>query len=849
MNPSRSVHLLEKKFRAAFDERVARGSKRPLPGALFATFKKEFILGGICQFMMTCASTISPFILKYLIAFSTEAWNAAHDGTTGPSLAYGIGLVIVVTLLQTIMTFSINHFLYLGMTVGGQARAILISMIFDKAMKISGRAKAGTVVPDFEAAPETVQPGSDEEKQWYEKMLPKKKYKKANKGPGGPGGDDKQGDGWSNGRIVNLMSMDTYRIDQASGFFHQLWGSPLSLIVTMVLLMINLTYSALPGLGLLFLTSPALARAIRALFVRRTAVNKITDQRVSLTQEILQSIRFVKLFAWEMSFRQRVDAIRRREVRAFKILFSIRDAIQAVGMAMPVFASMLSFITYSLTNHALSPAPIFSSLSLFNNLRMPLNMFPMVLGQVVDAYSSSQRIEEFLMAEEVADDIEYNAKLESAITMEDATFTWEQTKALTNDDKPEDEENGASTPSTMTMIEPFQLPNMNLSIGRSELVGLIGSVGSGKSSLLSALGGEMRRSSGSVTFGASRAFCPQYAWIQNASVRDNITFGKDFDQEWYDKVTDACALRKDFQMLPQGDKTEIGERGITVSGGQKQRINIARAIYFNADIVLMDDPLSAVDAHVGRQIMDQAICGLLANKCRVLATHQLHVLPRCDRIIWLDEGHIKAEGSYEQLMAENDEFAKLMTLTSINEEDTTTKEEEAEEPINNEERLIKIETAKDSVALMQAEERAVNAVSWSVYGAYLRATGSIFVAPLVIFFLALSQAGNIITSLWLSWWTAGQYDLSMGAWVSKEKTRSSRTAGQETNMKTDWYLRRTRYSAGHLAVCLRRVDFHLRSGCQQDLVEARHDQRFARTHVFLRHHSSWPHHQPLLQGC
>src|SRR6202012_4182329 len=160
--------------------------------------------------------------------------------------------------------------------------------------------------------------------------------------------------------------------------------------------------------------------------------------------------------------------------------------------------------------------------------------------------------------------------------------------------------------------------------------------GSGKSSLLAALAGDMRKTRGEMTLGASRAFCPQYAWVQNATAKENILFGTEFRRDWYDAVVDACALRPDFDMLPGGDQTEIGERGITVSGGQKQRFNIARAIYFNSDIVLMDDPLSAVDAHVGRHIMDNAICGLLKGKARILVTHQRLFRNRWDRIIWMD---------------------------------------------------------------------------------------------------------------------------------------------------------------------------------------------------------------------
>jgi ATP-binding cassette, subfamily C (CFTR/MRP), member 1 len=384
----------------------------------------------------------------------------------------------------------------------------------------------------------------------------------------------------------------------------------------------------------------------------------------------------------------------------------------------------------------------------------------MIVGNAIDGFASIKRIQEFLLAEDASEDAHQDPRSENAIVVKDAAFTWEKTQTKGSDE-------GTRTPDSVTLSEPFSLPSLSLTAGRSELVGVIGSVGSGKTSLLAALAGDMRKTSGDVTFGASRAFCPQHAWIQNATVRDNITFGKEFDREWYDAVTEACALRTDFAMLPDGDKTEIGERGITVSGGQKQRINIARAIYFNADIVLMDDPLSAVDAHVGRHIMDFAICGLLANKCRILATHQLHVLHRCDRIIWLEGGAIKAQGSYQDLMSQNKEFVELMTLTSANEEtakNDSSDEESLHVPDENE-KLIRVETAKSNIALMQAEERAVKAVSWGVYGAWLRAGGSVLIAPLVLLLLALSQGGNIATSLWLSWWTAGQFPLTLGEWV------------------------------------------------------------------------------------
>lgn len=243
---------------------------------------------------------------------------------------------------------------------------------------------------------------------------------------------------------------------------------------------------------------------------------------------------------------------------------------------------------------------------------MPLNMLPMVIGFAIDAWVSLGRIESYLTAEEEKEKREVNPSLKDAITLENTGFTWETVgKPKEDDDKKggfaakekksesKNEKSAASKLSEDSSLPdeavPFHMDELNLAIARNELLAVVGPVGSGKTSLLAAIAGEMRMTSGTVEQGGSMAYCPQYAWIQNATVRDNITFGRDFNQIWYDQVVEACALKPDFKMFTAGDQTEVGERGITLSGGQKQRISIARAIYFGADIVIMDDPLSAVD--------------------------------------------------------------------------------------------------------------------------------------------------------------------------------------------------------------------------------------------------------------
>lgn len=226
----------------------------------------------------------------------------------------------------------------------------------------------------------------------------------------------------------------------------------------------------------------------------------------------------------------------------------------------------------------------------------------------------------------------------------------------------------------------------------------------------------------------------------------------------------SCALQADLDMLPNGDQTEIGERGITISGGQKQRLNIARAIYFDADVVLMDDPLSAVDAHVGRHIFDNAILGLLKDKCRILATHQLWVLNRCDRIVWMDGGKIQAIDTFDNLMRDHKGFQSLMETTAVEKKEDGD-DEKAAAPVDLAEERKTNKKNKKGAALMQQEEKPQASVPWSVYGAYVRASGSILNAPLVISILIVSQGANIVTGLWLSWWTSDKFHLPTATYI------------------------------------------------------------------------------------
>lgn len=545
------------KVKESFNKRVKRGDKQPLIWSLHEAFFKEFWIGGFAALVATILQVLAPYILRYLIQFANEAWIADRLDQPAPHVGRGVGIAVGVTVMQVIQSLGINHFIYRGMMVGGESRAVLIGLIYEKSMIISGRARAGAV-PKEEVT--TVQ----------DKPEPRKWWRLGRKSKPKPQQPETSGMGWGNGRITNLMSVDTYRIDQASALFHMLWTAPISLIITLVLLLVNLSYNALAGFALLVIGTPFLTNAIRRLLARRKEINKITDQRVSLTQEILHSVRFVKYFGWENSFLERLGQYRDKEIHSIQILLATRNAINAISMSLPIFASMLSFICYSFTNPDLPAAEIFSSLALFNGLRIPLNLLPMVLGQTIDAWSSVKRIQEFLMEEEMGEEFLLKEDMHNAVELTNASFTWEKTSGQSEEKGQGGDDKGKKKPAngkekslekTSAQVqqdssrsnslgqdeastlqddrEPFKLQDLNLAISRNELIAVIGTVGSGKSSLLGALAGDMRKTGGEMVFGSSRAFCPQYAFIQNTTLRKNITFGKDYDRAWYNTVVDA----------------------------------------------------------------------------------------------------------------------------------------------------------------------------------------------------------------------------------------------------------------------------------------------------------------------
>ncbi|EEY21461.1 canalicular multispecific organic anion transporter 1 [Verticillium alfalfae VaMs.102] len=760
----------------AIDKQHHRSQRRwglpVLAWALHRCFKFDFWVGGLCQLVESILQAMAPFTLRFLIIFARDAHSFIRgEQDSQPPLGRGVGLVLAITAMQVIQSFSSSHFHYRSTLFGGESRSALIAVAFSKSLRLSRRARAGGELGMTEA---TIVPTGQPHDQlrWQ-----------ASK------------EGWSNSRVMGLISTDVSRIEQSCTTFHLVWTSPIAILLTITLLIINLGYSALAGVAVLVLGLTTLTKVVKVLARLRAAVTMVTDQRAGLTQEILHGIRFVKYFGWESAFLRRLQGIRASETSSLQILHITKSAIGAASMALPIFSSMAAFLVYSSTNSGpLDPALIFSSLALFNSLRTPMNWLPTSIGHLVDADAALKRFEALLLSEESPAHPGATPGLNHAIQIQNATFTWEKSSTLCEEQATETaaksrktrqlrtlgryplkEADNACTPrydgekvTGQSYELPFFLKDISFTISSQELVAVVGSVGCGKSSLLSALANDMRLVQGTMKFNSNVAYCPQSAWLQNATIRENILFGRDFEKELYSRVTHACALEADFALLPRGDLTEIGEKGITLSGGQKQRVNIARAIYSNAGIVLLDDPLSAVDAHVGNHIFNQAISGLLHGKCRVLVTHQLQVLHRCDRVIWMTNGRIEAVDKYESLLESSVSFRRFVQtsrVVSSNESQVNDEMEDSTCAYKECAALLNDSVSDDNKKLMQEDVKAVNSVPWTVYHVWMKSSGSILNMAAVLILMCIFRAANLLTSLSLAWWVSDAYGLSRASYI------------------------------------------------------------------------------------
>ncbi|KAG6828729.1 hypothetical protein H0H92_006917 [Tricholoma furcatifolium] len=451
----------------------------------------------------------------------------------------------------------------------------------------------------------------------------------------------------ASGDIVNLMSVDATRLQDLCTYGLIALSGPFQITLAFISLYDLLGWSAFVGVAIMIISIPLNTYIARILKRMQEEQMKNRDKRTRLMSELLANIKSIKLYAWEYSFVRRILETRNNhEMKVLRKVGIVTAVNTSLWTGIPLLVAFSSFaVAAFVSTKPLTSDIIFPAISLFMLLQFPLAMFSQVTSNIIEAIVSVKRLSEFLNAEELQGDarkIVMSPTLtegDEVLSIKDADFSWEK-----------------------NAVEPT-LEGINLTVRKGELVGVLGRVGAGKTSLLSAIIGDMTRREGKVILSGSVAYAPQNPWILSATVRENILFSHEYDETFYNLVIEACALGQDLSLLPQGDLTEVGEKGITLSGGQRARISLARAVYARADLVLLDDCLAAVDSHVARHVFDNVIGahGLLATKARILVTNSIAFVKQFDQLVFIRRGIILENGSYETLITNADgELAKLV---------------------------------------------------------------------------------------------------------------------------------------------------------------------------------------------
>ncbi|XP_038593401.1 canalicular multispecific organic anion transporter 1 [Micropterus salmoides] len=684
---------------------------------IYKTFKGILIESAFFKLLQDLLSFASPQLLKLMISYTQDTSRYTWEG-----YLYAV-LLLVVAILQSLF---LQQYFQRCFVLGMKVRTAIMAAVYKKALVVSNEARKESTV----------------------------------------------------GETVNLMSADAQRFNDVTNFIHLLWSCPLQIILSIVFLWLELGPSVLAGLAVMVLMVPV--NGLLATKARNFQIEnmKFKDKRLKIMNEILNGIKILKLYAWEPSFQAQVEDIRGQELhvmRKFAYLTSVSTFIFSCAPALVSLATFAVFVGVSPSN-VLTAEKAFTSISLFNILRFPLAMLPMLIAAIVQTTVSRKRLEKFLGGEDLESDIvRHDTSFNSAVSICDGSFAWEKE------------------------AEPL-LKNVSLDIKPGRLVAVVGAVGSGKSSLMSALLGEMHSIKGFINILGSLAFVPQQAWIQNATLRDNILFGSPHEERRFQEVIQACALAPDLELLPGGDLTEIGEKGINLSGGQKQRVSLARAAYSQADIYLLDDPLSAVDSHVGKHLFDKVIGpnGLLKDRTRILVTHGVSFLPYVDEIVVLVDGVVSEVGTYNSLRASKGAFSEFLDTYAKEQsnrthsdsdlcqdiadveliperedtqpdsplEDTVSVTLKRESSIRRSQRkgsvrlrktssirkLEDVDQSKKGQRLIEKETMETGQVKFSVYIQYMRAIGWGYAAMVFLFYFTQNIA-FIGQNLWLSDWT------------------------------------------------------------------------------------------------
>lgn len=550
----------------------------------------------------------------------------------------------------------------------------------------------------------------------------------------------------SSGEMINVMSLDAECVAGFSRCMHDLWLIPVQIILAMLILYSTLGLAAFAALAATVLTMLANIPIGRMEQNYQEKTMSAKDARMRAMSEILKNMRVLKLQGWEMIFLSRIMELRKEEMNWLKKNVYTSAMLISVFFGAPAFVAMITFGTCILLGIPLETGKVLAALATFRQLQGPINGLPDTISMAVQSKVSLDRICSFLGLEELSCDAVtklLTGTTDVSIEIRNGHFSWNRSSQVPT------------------------LQDLNFRIQQGMKVAICGTVGSGKSSLLSCILGEIPKLSGEVQTCGRIAFVSQSPWIQSGKIEDNILFGTQMNRERYEKVLEVCSLIKDLNILPLGDQTIIGERGINLSGGQKQRIQIARALYQDADIFLFDDPFSAVDAHTGLHLFKECLLGILASKTVLYVTHHIEFLPSADVILVLKDGKITQKGDYTEIINSGEELMELVvshkdalsTLDML--ELPSSHSNSSHHPDGNRSTLftedgenghkIEGEGIVGNGQLVQEEEREKGQVGFVVYWKYITMAYKGALVPLILLSQIIFQFLQIGSNLWMAW--------------------------------------------------------------------------------------------------
>lgn len=738
---------------------------------LLLFFQGQVVLQGLWCAISSVFMFMPTLILKAILEYLEDPTPAARS-----TAWLNVILLFVAGIIQAT---GDGQSLWIGRKICINIRAVIIGEVYSKVL----RRKAAAAIEKEPEKEDQPKPKSvwQRIRSWRRRDV-EDAFKKAHK-------DRKPETGpANNGTVINLMSIDSFKVAEICAYLHFLWAAtPVQLVMAVTLLYRVLGYSSFVGITLMVLLLPLNMYIANSFQRAQKRIMAATDARIHATNEVLQNIRIIKYFAWEQRFEQNVNEKRRTELAALWSKYILWASAYTVWSGVPILITFTSFLVFTkVEKKSLIPSIAFPALSMFSLLRIPLDQLADMVAHVQESKVSVDRVEAFLNEEETEKYLQLKKSRqasphETRIGLQDATLGWGSVSHTTANQS----------------SDTFRLINMSVDFEIGKLNVIAGPTGSGKTSLLLALLGEMELLGGMVHIpgGYSRqtlrpdhqtgltesvAYCAQQAWLVNATIRENILFAVPYDEQRYRAVVSFCALKRDFEILDAGDRTLVGEKGITLSGGQKQRISLARALYSTSKHILLDDCLSAVDAHTAKHIFNKAIMGpLMYKRTCILVSHNITLtVPQASHVVVLGNGKIVAQGSPAQVIESGklgDEMTKSAPASRVastvpsratspsRENQTRTHDTLSHNALGTGEAdgdvdLQKQKTVEDT----RVEKKAEGSVKLSTILGYLRAMGPWWYwIVAAIGFLAV-QLGSVATNVWIRQW-ANAYHTSAKA--------------------------------------------------------------------------------------